>query len=131
MPKTNFVDDFEYLLLVKFVEVNGAVTEEIHNVSASWRPELPSVSVDCHCSPSLLFQCKPICTFNQHCLSYRISNRPQFKSSMFSKNSLKLYVALTHLFPRCASRSKDVLSTNPPIHMSSVGRNRGQVSHSL
>ena len=33
--------------------------------------------------PTQLFQWKLICTFNQHCLSYKISNRLQFNSSLF------------------------------------------------
>ena len=33
--------------------------------------------------PTQLFQWKLICTFNQHCLRYKISNRLQFNSSLF------------------------------------------------
>ena len=33
--------------------------------------------------PTQLFQWKLICTFNQHCLSYKISSRLQFNSSLF------------------------------------------------
>ena len=33
--------------------------------------------------PTQLFQWKLICTFNQHCLSYKISNRLQFNSDLF------------------------------------------------
>ena len=41
--------------------------------------------------PSQIFQWKLICTANLHCLSYKISNRLQFNSSLlFSENSLKL-----------------------------------------
>ena len=31
-----------------------------------------------------LFQWKLVCTFNQHCLSYKMSNRLKFNSSLFS-----------------------------------------------
>ena len=43
--------------------------------------------------PTQLFQWKLICTFNQHCLSYKISNRLQFNSSLFPH---KLFKMLLH-----------------------------------
>ena len=43
--------------------------------------------------PTQLFQWKLICTFNQHCLSYKISNRLQCKSSLFPN---KLFKMLLH-----------------------------------
>ena len=55
-----------------------------------------------------LFQGKLICTLNQHCLSYEISNRLQFNSSLFFWKRFENCVALTYLFPRCAAQSKDV-----------------------
>ena len=36
--------------------------------------------------PTQLFQWKLICTINQHCISYKISNRLQFNSSLFFWN---------------------------------------------
>ena len=35
---------------------------------------------------------KLICTFNQHCLSYQISNCLQFKSSMFSHKLFNMFL---------------------------------------
>ena len=43
--------------------------------------------------PTQLFRWKLICTFNQHCLSYKISNRLQFNSSLFPH---KLFKMLLH-----------------------------------
>ena len=43
--------------------------------------------------PTQLFQWKRICTFNQHCLSYKISNRLQFNPSLFPR---KLFKMLLH-----------------------------------
>ena len=43
--------------------------------------------------PTQLFHWKLICTFNQHCLSYKISNRLQFNSSLFPH---KLFKMLLH-----------------------------------
>ena len=40
--------------------------------------------------PTQLFQWKLICTFNQHCRSYRISIRLQFNHSLFSHKLLKM-----------------------------------------
>ena len=60
--------------------------------------------------PTLIFPWELISTFNQHfmSLSYRNSNRLQFKSSLFFLKSLQTCVVLIHLFPRCVPRSKDV-----------------------
>ena len=44
--------------------------------------------------PLQLFQWKLICTLNQHCLSYKISNRLQFNSSLFF---LKRFETVLHL----------------------------------
>ena len=43
--------------------------------------------------PTQLFQWKLICTYNQHCLSYKISNRLQFNPSLFPH---KLFNMLLH-----------------------------------
>ena len=45
--------------------------------------------------PTQLFQWKLICTFNQHCLSYKISNRLQFNSSLFFWKRFETVFALT------------------------------------
>ena len=61
-------------------------------------------AVRCH---SQLFQWKLICTSNQYCLSYKISNILQFNSSSLFW-TLRNCVALSQLFPRCVLHSKDV-----------------------
>ena len=47
--------------------------------------------------PTQLFQSKPIRTFNQHCLSYKISNRLQFNSSLFFWKLFETVFALTRI----------------------------------
>ena len=42
--------------------------------------------------PTQLFQWKLICTFNQQCLSYKISNRLQFNSSLFPHKMFKFFL---------------------------------------
>ena len=60
--------------------------------------------------PTQHFQWKLICTFNQHCLSYKVSNRLQFNSILcFSENSSKLccidinFSKMCRTFKRCLS----------------------------
>ena len=70
---------------------------------------------------------KLICTFNQHCLSYKISNRLQFNSSLFPTNYSKccyigtLFIDMCHTF-------KTRLNTQIPMHMSFVDLCQAQVS---
>ena len=58
--------------------------------------------------PIELFQWQLICTFNQHCLSYKISNRLQFNSSLFYWKRFETVLHWHKFFPRCAAQSKDV-----------------------
>ena len=58
--------------------------------------------------PTQLFHWKLICTFNQHCLSYKISNRLQFNSSLFSPQIVQNVVTLTHFFSTCVTRWKHI-----------------------
>ena len=71
-----------------------------------------------------------LCTFNQHCVCYKFPTDSNSTLLCFLK-ALRNCVALTQLFPRCAARSKRRLSTYRPIHISSMGHNRGWVSNSL
>ena len=57
--------------------------------------------------PTQFFQWKLICTFNQHCLSYKISNRLKFNSSLFPHKLLKMLLHW-HNFSTCATRWKHV-----------------------
>ena len=72
--------------------------------------------------PTQLFQWKLICTFNQHCLSYKISNRLQFNSPVFffSENSSKL-CCIDITFSKMCRTVKRLLSTWRPIHIFSMG----------
>ena len=58
--------------------------------------------------PTNLFQWKLICTFNQHSLSYKISNRLQFNSSLFFWKLSETVLHSHNLFPRWAAHSKDI-----------------------
>ena len=54
--------------------------------------------------PTRHFQWKLFCTFNQHCLSYKISNRLQFSSSLFFWKLFETVETVLHwhsFFPRC------------------------------
>ena len=59
--------------------------------------------------PTQLFQWKLICTFNQPCLSYTISNRLQFNSSLFLNKLFKMLLHWHTFFSTCATRWKQVL----------------------
>ena len=80
--------------------------------------------------PTQLFQWKLICTFNQHCLSYKISNRLQFNSFCFCFSKNSSYCINIIFFKMCRT-FKRRLSTHRPMHISTMGHNRGQVSDSL
>ena len=78
--------------------------------------------------PTKIFQWKLICSFKQHCLSYKISNKLRFNSIVFLK-TLRNYIDMT--FSKMCRTFKRRLSTLIPIHISSMGHNRGHISYSL
>ena len=62
--------------------------------------------------PTQLFQWKLICTFNQHCLSYQISNRLQFNSSLFSNKLFKILLRWHTFFQHVPHIENTFIHTN-------------------
>ena len=81
------------------------VTQELRFFQTVWWTIwLPKIFQAVLC-PTQLFQWKLICTFNQHCLSYKISNILPIQI-LFLNSSKLCCIDIT--FPRCATHSKDV-----------------------